>query len=332
VTKEAANHPRDRTVFDRRYLLLGLVPVAVYLVFHHVLTAARPAGLRFRIVDPAAFEGVGAAEAYYRYLWISAFVVVCTISLAVAVGSALSLWAQTPRRDRRPVFGVAAAAAAPFIAAEIVPNGIGSERWYESMGEGLYRSVFGALPPGADAGALLHMLDRGLDLVVASGAIALALLAAALILTLARDRATAPPDVRAAHLARALARQRGYLRQGAAVYIFALIAMLAWMYWPMPFLADDATRDAYRQLVVGAAVLQGVGYSLGIAAIYLPPALLLRRRAFALASEATGDAGAEDWLRDKGLESEPLDQLRQAAALVMPALVGVVPALAQLWR
>jgi hypothetical protein len=47
------------------------------------------------------------------------------------------------------------------------------------------------------------------------------------------------------------------------------------MYWPMPFLADDATRDAYRQLVVGAAVLQGVGYSLGIAAIYLPPALLL---------------------------------------------------------
>ena len=85
--------------------------------------------------------------------------------------------------------------------------------------------------------------------------------------------------------------------------------------------------------MVGAAVLQSVGYSLGIAAIYLPPALLLRRRVVALAGETADDAaGAETWLREKGLETQPLDQLRQAAAMLMPVLVSILPALTELWQ
>ncbi len=172
------------------------------------------------------------------------------------------------------------------------------------------------------------MLDLGLDLVKALGAVALILIATALILTLARTGGAESPDQRAKHLAGAQARQRAYLEQGATVYVFALIAMLSWLYWPLPFLADADTKEVYRQLVVGAAVLQGVGYSLGIAAIYLPPALLLHLRVAELAREVTDDAeGAQDWLRESGLETQPLDQLRQAAALLLPTLVGVLPAL-----
>ena len=153
-----------------------------------------------------------------------------------------------------------------------------------------------------------------------------------MILTLARSEVVTP-EQRAAQLARALARQRGYLMLSATVYVFALVAMLSWMYWPLPFLADDSVRADYRQLVVGAAVLQGIGYSLGIAAIYLPPALLLRLRAERLADAASGKGKtAEAWLRDQGLDSQPLDQLRQVAALLMPTLVSLLPALNELWR
>jgi hypothetical protein len=203
----------------------------------------------------------------------------------------------------------------------------------EDEGTLLYAAVFGPAAEGSSGKAVLWMLDLGIDLVKALGAAALVLISAALILTLARNERAESLDQRAKHLAGALARQRSYLEQGATVYVFALIAMLSWMYWPLPFLADADTKEAYRQLVVGAAVLQGVGYSLGIAAIYLPPALLLHLRVAELAGEVTDDAkGAQDWLRESGLETQPLDQLRQAAALLMPTLVGVLPALKNLWQ
>ncbi len=329
--------PPEGRVFDRRFLLLALVPVAVYLLLYLVLKWTRPAGIEFEtlgleILDATALTAAAAAEAHFRYLWVSAFLLSCAASLAVAISCALSLWTGTPARDRRLIFTLLTATAALFVLVETLPGVPGQERWYVFMGEGLYRSVFGG-PDGPHAGEPLWMLDIGLDLIKACGAVALTLITAALILTLARDSRPESPERRAEHLARALARQRDYLMQGATVYVFALIAMLSWMYWPLPYLADEATRASYRQLVVGAAVLQGVGYSLGIAAVYLPPALLLRRRVACLAGEAPDDgAGVEDWLREKGLEAEPLDQLRQAAALLMPAMVSLLPALNELWR
>lgn len=106
--------------------------------------------------------------------------------------------------------------------------------------------------------------------------------------------------------------------------------MLAWMHWPLPFLASDAVRGDYRDLLVANALLQGTAYSLGIAAIYLPAAMLLRRRIADLA-ETTPDA-APTWLREQGLEAQPFDQLRQMATVLLPAIVGILPALEKLWN
>ncbi len=105
--------------------------------------------------------------------------------------------------------------------------------------------------------------------------------------------------------------------------------MLAWMHWPLPFLASDAVRGDYRDLLVANALLQGTAYSLGIAAIYLPAAMLLRRRIADL-SEATPDA-TPTWLSEQGLETRPLDQLRQLATMLLPAIISVLPALEKLW-
>ena len=40
--------------------------------------------------------------------------------------------------------------------------------------------------------------------------------------------------------------------------------MLTWMHWPLLYLADDASRAAYRELLLGNALVQGVGYGLGL--------------------------------------------------------------------
>ncbi|MBK8174204.1 MAG: hypothetical protein IPK66_02570 [Rhodospirillales bacterium] len=329
----AAKPSCEEIVFDRRSLLLALVPAAVYVLLYWVLNVTRATSIGFAILDAQAFGDVAAAEAHYRYLWVSAFLLSCAVSLAVAVNCAFSLWASTPPRERRFIFTVLAAIAVLFIAIESVPGIPGQERWYAEMGEGLYRSIFGRLPARPDGDALLRLLDVGLDLTKAFGAVALVLITTALIVTLAQNASATTPERRAEQFARALARQRTYLQQGTAVYVFALIAMLSWMYWPMPFFADEATRVAYRQLIVGTAVLHGVTYSLGIAAIYLPPAVLLYCRIASLAGEAAGPReGASDWLRDNGLAMQPLDQLRQIAAMLLPAFVSVLPAISDLWK
>ena len=126
-----------------------------------------------------------------------------------------------------------------------------------------------------------------------------------------------------------------YKRQ--AVYVVAIVAMFAWMMWPMPYLADEAAKAAYRDVVNGAAILQAVGYSLGTAAIYLPAAMVLRQRAMTLAGRMAGqtDAGltganADDWLARMGLAASPVDQFRQTATLALPVLVSLAPAVGDL--
>ena len=89
--------PSEGAAFDRRLLLLGLVPVVVYLLFYVVLGEARPTGIEFPI-EATESSGTTALEAHYRYLWISAFLLSCAASLAVAVSCALSLRAETPAR------------------------------------------------------------------------------------------------------------------------------------------------------------------------------------------------------------------------------------------
>ncbi len=99
---------------------------------------------------------------------------------------------------------------------------------------------------------------------------------------------------------------------------------------PLPYLADDATRDAYRELLVGNALVQGTGFSLGLASLYLPPALILDNRIADLAD--TCPEGEHDWLKKAGLETRPFDQLRQLAMVLLPTLLGLVPNLEKLWN
>ena len=317
--------------FDRRLLVLALLPLAIYALVYIVIDRARPTGLEFAIIDPAEFAKVAAAEGQLRYYWLSAFVLLAAVSLAVAASAAMSLYRDAPRRDRGIIFGLVSLAAVAVIGSEVM--GVAA-RWYTYLGEGLFETIFSQITVGADGDlTLLQAFKIGQEVIKGSAAVALLLLTAGLIVTLTRPPTDASFKARAQHIAAAALRQRTYLQHAALVYVFAMLSMLAWMYWPSPFLASDAVRNDYKDLVMGAAILQGTAFSLGVAAIYLPPALLLRHRSTMLTSSIGPDTelDPETEAAFEPLSVHPFDQFRQVAVMMMPVMVSLLPAVKDLW-
>ena len=349
VSKPAERAPQSpiREEFDRRYLLLGTVPLAVYLIFYLILAETRNTGITFETIGTAEFAAVAHGEAKFRYLWVSAFWLFGTVSLAVIVSCAFSLYHEIPRQHRLFVLSLVVFLSVAIIGFEIVATDQSGRCWYDNMGRDLFRTTLGNMPvsiakSGIPEGGLEHAdsilskLDMAIDTAKFLAAIALIVIGLGSILTLTRpvagkEGAPQPSEERQTqYLADKVAVLKAYLYQGTAVFVFAVVAMMSWMFWPIDFLAGADVQAAYRDLLVGSAVLQGVGYTVGVASIYLPPAVMLRQRIRRIARQvATSDDGAsvEQWLRARRLHFQPLDELRQMGAILLPALVSGVPAL-----
>ncbi|MCG6902551.1 MAG: hypothetical protein LJE68_07695 [Rhodobacter sp.] len=333
--------PAAHPVFDRRVLLLALIPPLVYAVVNWVLIGAQSTLIAFEtlprmpqgtasasLAAPRADIAGAALEYRFRMFWISAFLISVSIALLVGISAALSVWRNTPRRDRGLVFGLAATAFGGFVIAEL---GFTGDRWYANLGEGLFRGLYSTADAGAfkcrgDAAcSLIAQLDTGLDLAKYSGGFALIMLTLAFAMTLStcvgddRDRAN--------RLARSVREQQSLLYQGALVYGAAVVAMIAWMSWPLPHLTA-ASADAYREVLIGAAAVQGVGFTLGIASIFLPASILLRHRAQSMAeAEAEDTAEQQEWLKRCGFDGQIRNRAAQAAAMLLPAGVSLFPAI-----
>ncbi len=360
--EQPARTPRRE--FDRRYLLLIAVPLGVYLLFYFIIGSTRNVGIVFDVIPSEQFGSVAAAEAKYRYFWISAFLVFGAVALAVIASCAMTLYREMPQHRRPLIISLIVFFLVAIGIYEAFP-GRETFRWYESMGKNLYQCTLGQIgvtSVDAEAGArqgsnvgvesaanpvpcvvdeapvqpVLDMLAIGIDLVKVLGAAALIVICAGSILTLSHisgDKAGNPTTVteqETRYLSRNVALLKSYLYQSSAVYVFAMIAMISWMFWPIPFVADV---EKYRDLVVGSALLQGVGYTLAVASIYLPPAVLLRHRVHRMAHRELVDdeaASVETWLRQRGLHFQPLDELRQVAAMLLPVAISALPALTSL--
>jgi hypothetical protein len=318
----------SRSTFDRRLLWLAILPIAVYLLVYAVIDQARPTGIAFTtiMVEPVLSVAVAVAEAKLRYLWLSAFVLLTAVSLAIAASSALSLLRDTPKEDRNLVLGLVSVASIAVIGFEVSGS---VDHWYVYMGEGLFKGVFSLLKVGSITA--LDTLNIGLEISKAATAVALLCLIACLIMTLAQPPAGLSQKELAEHLVDAIARQRTYLRHAALLYIFAILSVLSWMYWPMPFMADKAMAVSYKELLVGAAVLHGVAFSIGVAAIYLPPAMILRGRVLRLSGDLVDEGEAGKQIQAT-IATTPFDQLRQIAIMVAPALVSMLPALTDIFQ
>jgi len=305
--------------FDRRFFLLVLVPTLTYTLFDFVIRN-QSTEVGFELVSTV---GTSAAEVKHRFYWIAAFAGSFAVSVSVAAAAGLSAWRNLLPRDRGVAIAILALGLVVVAIGEFIASG---QRWYVHMGKDLYAQAFGQESAGL---GLLRMLDNGLNAVKFAGGFALILLTLALIATLRSPGGSA--DHQAAALSRAARQQRELLYLGVAVYVMACLTMIAWMSWPLPLLSDTS-QEEYRHMRLGATVLQGVGFSLGIAAIYVPSALSLRQRALTTAEAQTSSSEEfRAWLQDKGFEITPLDQLRQIGAILMPTAVGFMPALGNLW-
>jgi hypothetical protein len=313
--------------FDRRLIGLAIIPVAIYILVYAVIDRARPSGIVFTTLDIPPFPdvGVAVAEAKLRYFWLSALVLLTAVSLAVAASSAFSLLRDAPRRDRVLMFGLVAMA---WVAIAVLEQSSLTDHWYVHMGDGLFEGIFSRVSAGSITA--LQALNIGLDVSKLATAAALLLLVAGFLTTLTQAPANATKQQQADHLAGAIARQRTLLQHAALLYVFAILPVLSWMYWPLPFMANTAMEAAYRELLVGAAILHGVAFSLGVAAIYLPPALVLRSRV--VRSEHLVNEGEAGKAIQATIGSHPFDQVRQIAVMVSPALVSMLPVLKDIFE
>ncbi len=311
--------------FDRNYLFLAIVPALSYVIVYFVLDPLRPPALSFETIPLADFGSKAADEAQRRYIWLSAFALLTTVSIGVAISGLVALSRETLKKDRRLVFGLIAVVVAVVLAASQTPE-LGKP-WQTYLGQNLFKTIFSQVEATCFESA--HELFLiGKEVIKAAVILALAVLAFGLVLTLKHPPARLSRVLQAKLTAAAIARQRVYLNQAALVYVFAVLAMLSWMYWPIPYLEPDSA-EAYGKVLAGAAALQGLGFTLGVAMVYLPPAFVLRSRAEALATEILVQGGDNvQVIEDLGpLAAHPFDHLRQVMTMVLPVIVSLLPAI-----
>ena len=261
----------------------------------------------------------------HHYYWLSSYVVLLAVCLAVSCSAGLALWRETPAAHRRTVGLCVVGLVALVIVVEFYCD---VTRWYQYVGKGLYDAIFHNFAALNHPSALKLFLD-GQQVIKIAVAVAVIVLSASMILTLKTPPESASAAEKARFLKHAQNMQKNYLQQTALVYVFAVIAMMAGMYWPLPFLTGEGTTEAYKELLTGSAIMQGVTFSLGAAAVYLPAALVLRQwseqMTAALMHQPSIDKNTEKAI--EALSANPFDQLRQVAIMIMPILVSLTPLL-----
>ena len=184
--------------------------------------------------------------------------------------------------------------------------------------------------------SLLETLNLGLNITKILGATALIIITVGCLYTLSypTNHYRNPNNETRAQYIRHLIYQfqmlRTYLWQASIVFIFAVIAMISWMFWPFAFLLNSDAQQAYMDLVVGSMLLQGVGYTLAISAIYLPPELVLRHRVNRLASADGVHRTVEEyriWRLKNGFASLLgfTEQMKHVTIVIAPAVLAAIP-------
>jgi hypothetical protein len=132
---------------------------------------------------------------------------------------------------------------------------------------------------------------------------------------------------------------RATLYVGTLVLMAALGQTKALLVWTASFIPPGTLVEPSALLVAhetfSASVLLswGLHYSLLLAAVYVPAAVILWHRAWHLAEEALPEDTVpeqEEWLRLQGLVTVPVQQIPRWIAILAPAILGSAAALLDL--
>lgn len=172
---------------------------------------------------------------------------------------------------------------------------------------------------------LEHAFADGLQGAAAWLARSTALSVAAAVLLTVTTAATLlpPPNERPRppeHLRAQIRRLRVVLYLGAAVLVAGTLLTSAYHHLPIPQLADGH-REAGELLAGGVTFVTGALWSLVLLAMYVPAALILDRRAWAVATARDGESPArQGWLEEEGLTSRWYGTLLRVTAILAPFL------------
>lgn len=150
------------------------------------------------------------------------------------------------------------------------------------------------------------------------------MLAAAACAAIRRDEG---PDPDGAALAGRMRLLRTLLFVGAAALVVSVVRLSVTLNWGGSFLPAAETPEGKNAstLITGIVSALGVYYTLLLAAVYVPAALVLRGRAYSLAvAQEPAPEKRGEWLKARGLALTLPEYLPRILAILSPILVGPV--------
>lgn len=115
------------------------------------------------------------------------------------------------------------------------------------------------------------------------------------------------------------------LYTGTIVLIFGVLQINALLHWSTTFLHPPVDHVAsLDNLITSLITLRGTYYTIFLAVIYLPAALILRGRAFEMACRAntSQECTTDEWLKSRGFNFSIMEQLPRLAVILAPLLSG----------
>lgn len=173
---------------------------------------------------------------------------------------------------------------------------------------------------------VISLLNRMMDVTNFFAGLGVGALVVGMILCL-EERADETLEAQAAQLEHNLHRMRRQLYLSGLVLTVGIFFATSWMRWPMPMVASDHV-DAYSAVIGSSLLFVGIYFSLLILSFYLPVAVILdgRKRKLALVAAGHDDLSdynaREDWLKTRGLKSDPTEFLKSGFALAAPILAA----------
>lgn len=266
--------------------LILLVPLGVLISFEALLHALGDTSLRFGIREHG--QGAQVAELVGRYRFMAAFAFSGAVSVSILAIFWFDVRENFAAASRRHIWVAFAALAAAAVAFKLAEGALGPQTHHLLGEDFLERALAGGQVNWCVAecpfGSLIvrSYLSHPTNFLIAGAACA-SLVGLAMSLAQPWDHRSADakiaPETEAAALRESERIARRYLFCLGALLTAGMAFLLSWMHWPAELIAGIDARTSYRELVGALALYSGVGYSVLIAAAYLPVMLVLARRA-----------------------------------------------------
>ncbi len=321
-----------------RYFFIALIPIAIFaqeaVISKHFLTADLPVSATILKDEWTWLETAGRMQ-FLTATWLFA-----ALAFLVFVVVIRDLMEPTHKHTRIAagvvlitIFGLAIMPSYRFWQD---PDAL---RNYHQLGGDLFEAALGrgTLPGCVGAGdrwllgvcgdvPVIALLNRMIDVINIFAGLGVGGLVVGMILCLEKP-VGGDINLRAAQLELSVLRMRRQLYLSGLVLTIGIFFAASWMRWPLP-MVDSAHLDAYSSVIGSALLYTGVYFSLLILSFYLPVAMILERCKRDLAVAATDHGNLsdyktrEDWLKLRGLQTDPTEYLKSGIALVAPILAA----------